>query len=392
MTMENFEEKSMEDLFKGAYDFKRIHRGDLIKGKVIKVTDKEVFVNINYISDGIIPKEELTDDLELDPRDILSEGQELDVIILSTDDGEGNVLVSKKQADAIKVWEEMENNKELGTIIKVKIKEAVKGGAVAMINGIRAFIPASQLSLNHVENLEDFVGKELEVKVIEVNENDNKIILSRKIIEKEQSQNAKDRIWSELSKGEKRSALITRLAKFGAFADLGGVEGLIHLNDLSWKRVMDPAEIVSVGDKVEVYVIDFDKEKNRISLGLKSVEEDPWNIASSTLKVNDIVEGIVTKLMNFGVFVQINAGIEGLVHISELSEERVTKASDIVNVGDKVKVKILGLDVKNRKLSLSIKEAIEKPYIDYSEYNDNDNGVTLGDLLKDKFKGLKFEE
>lgn len=392
MTIENFEEKSMEDLFNGAYDFKRIRRGDIIKGKIIKVTDKEAFVNINYISDGIIPKEELTDDLELDPRDILTEGQEIDVIVLSTDDGEGNVLVSKKQADAIKVWEGMEGNKELGTIIKVKVKEAVKGGAVAMIKGIRAFIPASQLSLNHVENIEDFVGKELEVKVIEVNENDNKIILSRKIIEKEQAQNAKDKIWSELSKGEKRSAVITRLAKFGAFADLGGLEGLIHLSDLSWKRVMDPAEIVSIGDKVEVYVIDFDKEKNRVSLGLKSVEEDPWNIASSTLKVNDIVEGVVTKLMNFGAFVEVSAGVEGLVHLSELSEERVIKASDIINVGDKVKVKILGIDVKNKKLSLSIKEAIEKPHIDYSEYNDSDNGLTLGDLLKDKLKGLKFEE
>lgn len=392
--MDNFQDSSMKEMMEAIEgSLKRINSGDIVKGTVISVSDSEVFVNIGYMADGIIDRAELSDDPAVNPKDIINAGDELYVYIINVNDGEGNVELSKKRADAVKVWDELSELQSEGKSVTVKVKEAVKGGAVAYIKGIRAFIPASQLAAGFVEDINSFVGKDLEVKIIELDKDKNKVILSGKEVAKEAKEAKKQELWNSIKKGEKRTGTVTRLARFGAFVDLGGVDGLIHNQDLSWKRIVDPAEIVSVGDKVEVYVLDFDKEKGRISLGLKEISEDPWNTITEKYSVGSTVEGTVVRLLDFGAFVEIAPGIEGLVHISEISEERVSKPASVLNVGDKVKVKVLSIDTKEHKMSLSIKEAVEKPQEDYSQFNDEESSMaTLADLFKDKLKDFKFEE
>jgi small subunit ribosomal protein S1 len=393
--MSNYEEGSMQDFMEAlGGSIKRINSGDVVKGTVISASDDAVFVNIGYMADGVISKEELSYDPMANPKDIVKPGDEIYVYILQVNDGEGNVALSKIKAEEHKVWDEFQESFKEGKTIEVKVNDAVKGGVTANVKGVRAFIPASQLSLKYVDDLKDFIGKILTVRVVELDKDKKKVVLSRKEVEKAEAEVKKEEVWASLKKGEKRAGIVTRLAKFGAFVDLGGMDGLIHISELSWKRVSDPAEVVSVGDKVEVYVIDFDKSKERISLGLKEVTQDPWNTMSVRFKVNDIVQGTVVRLTDFGAFVEIAEGIDGLVRNSEIAEERVSKASAVLNEGDKVKVKILEIDTKNQRLGLSIREAKNSQEREEIKdfLGDKSEGVTLGDLLKDKFKDFKFEE
>lgn len=392
MTTDNREEVSMNDLMdKVDESMVHINSGDIVKGVVISVNEDEVLVNIGFMTDGIISKEEISNEKEANPTDIVKVDDEIFVYIMKVNDGEGNVLLSKKRADNIRVWDKLKEILDENKTLEVTVSEIVKGGATAYVEGVRAFIPASQMSNAYVENLQDYKGKTLEVKIIELDKENKKLVLSRRVIEQAESEVKKDIVWNELKKGEKRKGVVTRLAKFGAFVDLGGIDGLIHVSDLSWKRVLDPSEVVSVGDEVEVYVLDFDKVKGRISLGLKDVEGNPWNNISSKYHTNDVVEGTVVKLMEFGAFVQLQSGIEGLVHLSEISEDRIAKVSDVLKVGDVVKVKIGDINEKDKRISLSIKEAADKGFGDLAKFNEEEQGVTLGDLLKDKFKDFKFE-
>lgn len=370
---------------------KSIKKGEIVKGKVITVTDEEAIVNIGYMSDGVLPKKEISDNIEQNPRDVLKENDEIYVYILEMNDGEGNVVLSKKVADREKAWDELQELFKNNTIFSVVVKEAVKGGVIASIKGIRAFIPASQLSTKFVDNLNEFVAKTLEVKLIELDIDKQRVILSRKEVEKEQLQTKKEELLNSIKPGEKIKGVVSRLTKFGAFVDLGGLDGLIHISELSWKRVNDPSEVVSVGDAVEVYVLSVDKEKNKVSLALKDVSGNPWSNAIKKYKVGDMVDGTVSKFLNFGAFVEIEPGVEGLVHISEISEERVTKIDSILSVGQKVKVKILDIDEKENRMSLSIKEAVEKPKVDFNKYSDKGSEMTIGDLFKDKLKDFKFD-
>ncbi len=391
MTTDNRDEVSMNDMMdKIDESMVHINSGDIVKGTVISVNESEALVNIGFMTDGIIPKEEISNEKDINPADVVKVDDEIFVYIMKVNDGEGNVLLSKKRADNIKVWDKFQEILDENKAFEVTVSEIVKGGATAYVDGVRAFIPASQMSNAYVENLQDFKGKTLEVKIIELDKENKKVVLSRKVIEKAESEVKKDIVWNELKKGEKRKGVVTRLAKFGAFVDLGGIDGLIHVSDLSWKRVLDPSEVVSVGDEVEVYVLDFDKVKGRISLGLKDVAGNPWNNISSKYHTNDIVEGTVVKLMEFGAFVQLESGIEGLVHLSEISEDRIAKVSDVLKVGDTVKVKIGEINEKDKRISLSIKEAADKGFGDLAKYNEEEQGVTLGDLWKDKFKDFKF--
>lgn len=382
-------ELSMEDLLVD-YDLKKIRMGDRLKGTVLSVNSKEAIVNINYMKDGIIARENYVAGFEGDLREIAKEGDKIEVIVKSLDDGEGNVILSKKEIDIEIVWENLKNSYEKDALLNVTVSEVVKGGVVCKINGIRAFIPASQLSINRVENLNEFVGKNLEVKVIEFDRSKGKVVLSRRVIEEKLREEKRNLLWSNLKSGEKKDGIVTRLAKFGAFVDIGGLEGLVHLSDLSWKRILNASEVVNVGDKVSVYVGDFDKEKNRLSLVLKDKDQNPWEMAQGKIEVGSIIEGKVTKFINIGAFVEIEDGVEGLVHISEMSEERVVKPSDVVNIGDKVKVKVLDVNKDNKRISLSIKEAIEKPVEDFSEFVDDTMESSIGELFGDKLKGLKL--
>jgi small subunit ribosomal protein S1 len=393
MSMDQKEEQSMGTMMEEIEkSMTPIQGGDIIKGTVISVNDTEVLVNIGYIADGIISKQEVSEQEDIQLQESIKPGDEVEVYVLKVDDGEGNVLLSKKRADAIKVWDTFADSLKNNTVFEVTVSEIVKGGAVTYLQGVRAFIPASHLSDRYVEDLNTFVGKTLKVKVIEFDKEKKKIVLSRKEVAKEERAQKEKELWASLQKGEKRTGEISRLTKFGAFVDLGGMDGLIHLSDLSWKRVMDPSEVVAVGDKVEVYVLDFDENKRRISLGLKEVSEDPWASVSERYKVNAVVEGKVVRMMDFGAFVELEPGVDGLVHVSQISEKRIAKPSEVLSIGYKVKVKVLEIKQDQKRMSLSIKEAANEFEEDIAQYTDKEEEatVTLGDLFKDKLKDLKF--
>ena len=375
----NEENITMEELLKD-YDVKRIYEGDILKGKVIEVTDKEVIVNIGYAFDGVIPKEELTYE-DLNPLDVVKVDDEIEVYVMSPNDGEGYVLLSRVKALSITEKDDIEEACKSGNPIKVRVKEEVKGGLVATYGNLRIFIPASQVSRERIE-LSTLVGKNIEVKIIELDFNNRKIVASRRAIEEEEYEKNKKSIWKTLKSGEKKSGVVTNIVKYGAFVDIGGVEGLIHINDLAWERVYNVEDVVKVGDKVEVFIGDVDTKRERLSLILKDVAKEPWEVHGDSLKEGEIFEGKVVRLTNFGAFVEILPGIEGLVHITEITDSNIAKPSEVLKVGQKVKVKILNVDKNEKKLSLTIKDAIEKSN-EYMQYNDSDEGVTLGDLFKD---------
>lgn len=381
------EEISMSNLMK-EYDFKKIYPGEIVKGKVLKITNDEVFVNINFYKDGIIPVSELSEDKNLLASEILNVDDEVYVMVESTDDGEGNVLLSKRKADAIKIWEELDEVVKQNKEIEVTIKEEVKGGLVGYYKGIRIFMPASHAPRVESGELKEVVGQKVQVRVIELDQDKKKIVVSRRVIDQELREQKRAALWKGLKKGEKRTGKVVRLAKFGAFVDLGGIEGLIHLSDLSWQRIMDPSEVVSVGDTVEVFIVDFDEKKNRLALALKDTAKNPWDDVLVKIKINSVIEGKVTKFMNFGAFVEVVPGVEGLVHLAEISEDNIAKASDVLTLGQKVKVKVLDIDQKNHKMSLSIKDASEKSK-EYLQYNDEEEGSSLGDLFGDLLNKLK---
>ena len=388
MTMENVDSISMKDMMDEIEkSMKPIHSGDIIQGKVISVSDNEVLVNIGYISDGIIKKEEITDE-EISLKEILKPDDEINAYVIKINDGEGNVVLSKKKADFLKIWEELKDKFEKRETLEVNVKEVVKGGLVAYIGDARAFIPASQASNSFVKDLNEFVGKSLVVKIIEFDPEKKRVVLSGKEVEKEAAEAEKAKLWSKIKKGDKVSGVVKRLAKFGAFVDLGGVDGLIHNSDLSWGRVNHPSEIVKEGDNVEVFVLDLNKETGKIALGLKDIEKDPWNEIENNFKINDIVKGKVVRLMDFGAFVEVQKGIEGLVHISQITEDNIAKPSQVLNIGDEVKVKILELNREAKKIALSIKEADNSVQEELDKYNDNNEEGNF--LFADLLKNMKF--
>ena len=374
-------EGTMGDLLKD-FDVKRIRTGDILDGEVIDVNDKEVTVNINYAFDGVIEKNELTN-MDKDPREVVKSGDKIKVYVLSPNDGEGYVQLSRVKALEITEREDIKKAFDNEEIIKVYVKEEVKGGLVAYYGNIRIFIPASLASRERV-NLADLIGKEIEVKIIELDFKARKIVASRRVIEDEIYENNKKELWKSIKSGEKRNGVVKKLIKAGAIVDIGGLTGLIHLNDLSWGRVNRAEDVVKEGDKVEVFVGEVDIKNQRVSLILKDINEDPWTKNVEKLKLGEVLEGKVVNLLKFGAFVELFPGVEGLVHINEISEEHIAKPSDVLKLGQKVKVKVLDVDKTNKKISLTIKDAEERSK-EYLQYNDNDEGVSLGDLFKGLF-------
>ena len=375
------EENSMKELL-ADYDVKRIQEGEILKGKVIDVNEKQVSVNIDYAFDGVITKEELTRE-DISPLDVVKKDDEIDVYVISPNDGEGYVVLSRIRALEITEKEDLKNAFNNQEIISLKIKEEVKGGIIGYYGSTRVFIPGSQASRERIE-LETLVGKDLEVKIIELDLKNRKLVASRRIIEQEKYNKDKKVIWASIENGEKRSGVVTRIAKFGAFVDIGGVDGLIHINDLAWERVNRVEDIVNIGDTVEVFIGEVDVEKERLSLILKDVNKEPWKVHGDSIKEGDMFDGKVVRLVSFGAFIQILPGIDGLVHISEITDENIAKPDDVLKVGQIVKVKVLNINKDDRKLSLSIKNASERSK-EYLQYNDEEDGLTLGDLFKDLF-------
>lgn len=378
----------MEDIEKTV---KRISPEDILKGEIISVNDDEVLVNIGFYADGVIEKSEYVFENNVSLKDVAKPGDKIDVMVIQVDDGEGNVKLSKTKAEQIVVWDELAKIAEEGKELELTVKEAVKGGVIAFYKGVRGFIPASQLSVNYVDDLQQYVGSPIKVRLIEFNKEDKKVIFSHKVIEKEEREQKKRALLDTLSKGQEFTGTVKRLANFGAFVDIGGVDGLVRNGDLSWKRIKHPSEVLKEGEKVDVYVIDFNKEEGKIGLGLRNVEANPWEQVDEKYKIGDVVVGKVVRIAGFGAFAELEPGIEGLVHISQISEERVTKVSDVLDEGQEVKVKVISLDKPAHKLGLSIREAVaEEAKADIpDEYKEEQSiGTNLGSL----FGNIRFDD
>lgn len=380
---ENIKDNIMNEFLNG-YDVKRISTGEILKGRVIEVNDKEAIVNINYAFDGLITKEEISLD-DKNPSDVLKVDDEIEVYVVSPNDGEGYVKLSLIKALAIKEKDEINKAFKEEYNITVYVKEETKGGLIAYYGNVRVFIPGSLASRERIE-LKTLVGKNLEVRIIELDFRNNKVVASRKVIENQEYEIKKNKLWSSLKEGEKRTGIVKKLVKYGAFVDIGGIEGLIHISDLSWNKVNRPEEVVKENDKVEVYIGSIDSKKQRLSLILKDVNKEPWSLHQNEIKEGNIYEGKVVRLTSFGAFVEIFDGIEGLVHITEITDDNISKPSDVLEINQTVKVKVLNFDKENKKIALSIKEAIEGSK-EYLNYVDKEEGLSLGELFKD----FKFE-
>ncbi|MFN2525103.1 MAG: 30S ribosomal protein S1 [Actinomycetota bacterium] len=332
--------------------------GDLVTGTVVKIDKDEVLLDIGYKSEGVIPARELSIRNDVDPSQVVDIGDEVEALVLQKEDADGRLILSKKRAQYERAWGRIEEIKNRdGTVIGPVI-EVVKGGLILDI-GLRGFLPASLVEMRRVRDLQPYVGKELECRIIELDKNRNNVVLSRrKFLEESQAEQRHDFLTS-LTKGEIRTGVVSSIVNFGAFVDLGGVDGLVHVSELSWKHVDHPSEVVDVGAEVNVEVLDVDLERERVSLSLKATQEDPWRQFARRHEVGDVIEGRVTKLVPFGAFVELDDAIEGLVHISELAEHHVERAEDEVGVHDRVEVKIIDIDLERRRISLSRKQALK---------------------------------
>ena len=331
----------------------RIRPGQTVTGKVVQITDDEVCVNIGYKADGLIKREDLVDqDVKLD--------DEIEVEVVKVNDGEGNVLLSQRNIVNRKAWDALMEKYEAGEYVDAVGKEAVKGGLIADVGGVRAFVPASQLSQRYVEKIGEFVGKDMRLKIIEVDQQKKRIVASRKTVVAEEAAAKKKEAWEKLEEGIVIHGIVRRLTDFGAFVDVGGVDGLIHITDLSWGHIKHPSEVVKPNQEVDVKILSLDTERERIQLGYKQLQPRPWDNAVEKYPEGAIVEGKVVRITTFGAFVELEPGLDGLVHISQCAMNRVAKVEDAVQVGQPVRVKVLGVDPEKKRISLSIRQVLEE--------------------------------
>jgi small subunit ribosomal protein S1 len=345
---------AMESSFR---DFKD---GDIVEGDVVKIDRDEVLLDIGYKSEGVIPAKELSIRHDVKPAEVVQVGEHMEALVLQKEDKEGRLILSKKRAQYERAWGKIEETMQSGQTIKGPVIEVVKGGLILDI-GLRGFLPASLVDLRRVRDLQPFVGTELECKIIELDRNRNNVVLSRRAFLEESQSEGRKTFLQNLTKGERRKGTVSSIVNFGAFVDLGGVDGLVHVSELSWKHVDHPQEVVSVGQEVEVEVLDVDLERERVSLSLKATQEDPWKEFERTSQAGAVIDGTVTKLVPFGAFVRVAQGIEGLVHISEISHEHVDAPESVLSVGQDVKVKVIDVDVSRRRVSLSMRQVTSAP-------------------------------
>jgi small subunit ribosomal protein S1 len=345
---------AMESSFR---DFKD---GDIVEGDVVKIDRDEVLLDIGYKSEGVIPAKELSIRHDVKPAEVVQVGEHMEALVLQKEDKEGRLILSKKRAQYERAWGKIEETMQSGQTIKGPVIEVVKGGLILDI-GLRGFLPASLVDLRRVRDLQPFVGQELEAKIIELDRNRNNVVLSRRAFLEESQSEGRKTFLQNLQKGERRKGTVSSIVNFGAFVDLGGVDGLVHVSELSWKHVDHPQEVVAVGQEVEVEVLDVDLERERVSLSLKATQEDPWKEFERTSQAGAIIDGQVTKLVPFGAFVRVAQGIEGLVHISEISHEHVDAPESVLSVGQEVQVKVIDVDVSRRRVSLSMRQVTAAP-------------------------------
>jgi len=369
--------------------FPEINEGQVVHGTVVRVDKDEVLVDIGYKSEGVIPVSELSIRRSVNPADEVVLGDEIDALVLTKEDAEGRLILSKKRARFELAWKNIEGAAESGEPVNGRVIEVVKGGLILDL-GVRGFLPASLVDIRRVQDLDEFLGQELRAKVIELNRSRNNVVLSRRAVLEEERKEQRQQILDKLQPGDVVEGQISNIVDFGAFVDLDGMDGLIHISELSWSHVNHPSEVLEIGQKVNVKVLDIDRDRQRISLGLKQTQTDPWQQVLESYGEGDVVQGKVTKVVTFGAFVEILPGVEGLVHISELAQHHVENPREVVSQGDTVNVRILEVDAERRRLSLSLKrvedgmpvqpapgEDAPAPALDLSEDVFADDGGTL---------------
>src|SRR3978361_86980 len=348
---------SAED-FMAAIDktIKYFNDGDIVEGTIVKVDRDEVLLDIGYKTEGVIPSRELSTKHDVDPSEVVSVGDEVEALVLTKEDKEGRLILSKKRAQYERAWGTIEELKEKDEAVKGTVIEVVKGGLILDI-GLRGFLPASLVEMRRVRDLQPYIGKEIEAKIIELDKNRNNVVLSRRAWLEQTQSEVRTEFLNKLQKGQVRKGVVSSIVNFGAFVALCGVYGLVHVSELSWKHIDHPSEVVEVGQEVEVEVLDVDLDRERVSLSLKATQENQWRQFARTHQIGQVVPGKVTKLVPFGAFVRVDEGIEGLVHISELAERHVEIPEQVVQVGDEILVKVIDIDLDRRRISLSLKQA-----------------------------------
>ncbi|MDD6693542.1 MAG: 30S ribosomal protein S1 [Atopobiaceae bacterium] len=355
-SLDDVSDEEMNKLIDGTItDF---DEGDLVTGTVVKLEHDEVLLDIGYKSEGVIPARELSIRKDVNPADVVSLGDQIEALVLQKEDKEGRLILSKKRAEYERAWNRVEEKFQSGENVEGEVIEVVKGGLILDI-GLRGFLPASLVDLRRVKDLNAYLGTRIEARVIEMDRNRNNVVLSRRVVLEEARKAERQEILSKLKVGMRLKGTVSSIVDFGAFVDLGGIDGLVHISELSWNHVNHPSEVVKVGQEVEVQVLDVDFNRERISLGLKQTTEDPWRTLVKKYPVGAIVEGTVTKLVSFGAFVDLGDGVEGLVHISEMAKTHVDTPAQVCAVGDKVQVKVMEIDLDRRRISLSMKAAAE---------------------------------
>ncbi|MFM7496140.1 MAG: 30S ribosomal protein S1 [Candidatus Nanopelagicus sp.] len=353
---------------------KNFNDGDLVSGIVVQIDREEVLLDIGYKTEGVIPSRELSIRHDVAPSELVKVGDRIEALVLQKEDKEGRLILSKKRAQYEQAWGDVEGKKERDEVVTGTVIEVVKGGLIVDI-GLRGFLPASLVEMRRVRDLTPYIGQQVECRIIELDKNRNNVVLSRRAF-LEQSQSAsRTTFLNQLQKGQVRTGLISSIVNFGAFVDLGGVDGLVHVSELSWKHIDHPSEVVEVGDEVTVEVLEVDFERERVSLSLKATQEDPWQAFARTNSINQVVNGEVTKLVPFGAFIKVFEGIEGLVHISELAERHVEIPEQVVQVGDKLFVKIIDIDLERRRISLSLKQANEGQEVEVEAFDPAQYGM-----------------
>ena len=358
INVEAVQEENFAELLEQS--IKTLNTGDKVMGTVTHIGNTEIQVDLGTKHAGYIPYDEVSADPSVKPEDILNVGDEIEVFVVRVNDQEGTVQLSKKKLDGLKVWDDMSAWCEEKATIEGVITEENKGGLVCTVKGIRVFIPASQSGIAKGGDMTGMVGKTVSLKITEVNRARRRVIGSIRAVSAESRKAAQEKIWAEIENGKKYHGTVKSLTSYGAFVDIGGVDGMVHVSELSWNHIKTPAEVVKVGDEIDVYVISFDSEKHKISLGYKTAEMNPWNQFMTNYNVGDVVDAKVVKLMTFGAFAEILPGVDGLIHISQIADKRIGKPEDVLSEGQDVKVKITDVDAENKRISLSIRALLEE--------------------------------
>lgn len=365
----------MEDVEKSMVQIKS---GMVLTGKVVSVNEEEVCVNIGYKTDGIIKRKDFSNDEEENPVDVVKEGDDLEVEVVRVRDEDGNVILSRKNVEARKNWKKLLDKIEEGSTFVGVGKQSIKGGLIAEIEGVRAFVPASHLDVRYVNDISEYVGKEMELKILEVEKHRRRVVASRKdfLLDKEKAE--KSVLWDQVDEGITVRGVVRRLTNFGAFVDIGGIDGLVHVTDLAWGRVEHPKDVVSINDEIDVVVLKVDKERERISLGYKQTKPKPWDTVDENYIIGSVVSGKVVRIVDFGAFIELEPGLDGLIHISQIADKRIEKVEDVIELGQTVEAKVLDVNATARRISLSIREltAPSQPADEYQENESYDDGAS----------------